>query len=452
MTGIGAAETPPRIGIVGGGITGLTAAYRLTKLGYDVTLWERSSELGGLASAIDVPGGKLERFYHHLFMSDTAIISLMNDLGIRDRLLWLDSQNSYYSRGRVYSLASPTDLLRLPIVPLHDRIRIGLVTLYLQRITPQGERWKRFENVTAWEWMRRWLGERAFSRTFGAQLEAKFGPDAQEVAMVWLWNKIYLRTQSRPGLLAKEKLGYISGSFQTLVDALEQEIIKNGGQILLERTVEDVDRASDNRYVVTNSNGDRQEVDAILVTTPAPLFLRFFPDTPEPYRSQVTATPYQGAVCLILRLDRPLTDTYWMNIADRDVPLTVVVEHTNFVDGAEYDDNHYLYVNKYVDQNHRFTAMADEAVIEEYLSYLKLLNPEFNPSWVQDSWLFRAAAAQPVIKIGHRNNIPDHRTPFPGVYLATMSQIYPEDRGTNYAVALGNRAASLISSDFELRS
>ncbi|MEZ4571277.1 MAG: FAD-dependent oxidoreductase [Thermomicrobiales bacterium] len=210
----------PHVGVIGGGITGLTAAYRLARLGYRVTLWERSDEYGGLAAAIDVPGGKIEKFYHHLFMSDTSIVALANEIGIGSSLRWLPSQNSYFSDGRIYSLASPFDLIKLPVVPFIDRIRIGLVTLYLQTIPSIGERWKAFERVTASKWLRKWLGQRAFDRTLGAQLKAKFGPRADEVAMVWFWNKIYLRTQSRPGLLAKEYLGYFEGSFSVIIDAL----------------------------------------------------------------------------------------------------------------------------------------------------------------------------------------------------------------------------------------
>lgn len=441
----------PHVGVIGGGIAGLTVAYRLASAGYRVSLWEQSAELGGLAAAFDVPGGQLEKFYHHLFMSDRAIVGLINELGMADDLLWLNSQNSYYSRGQVYSLSSPMDLLKLPIVPFQDRIRIGLVTLYLQQISDEGDRWRQFEDVTAWEWLRRWTGERAFQRTFGAQLQAKFGPRAQQVAMVWFWNKIFLRTKSRPGLLGKEQLGYINGSFNTLIDRLADAADQRGADINTQRGVSRVEPSAQGQYLVDVTDDEQARVDALVVTTPAPIFLKFFPDTPEPYRSKLTAIPYQGAVCVLLRLDRQLTNAYWLNIADPDVPFTVLVEHTNFIPPEAYDGNHYVYINTYVDWDHPFVSMSEDELIDTYLSQLPRFNSEFDRSWVKDIWTFRARAAQPVIQVGHAEQIPSHRTPFDSVYLATMSQIYPEDRGTNYAVNLGNRVAQMVDQDLSSR-
>lgn len=433
--------------MVGGGITGLTAAYRLARLGYRVTLWERGNEFGGLAAAIDVPGGKIEKFYHHLFMSDRSIVALAHEIGIGDSLRWLPSQNSYYSDGKIYSLASPFDLLQLPVVPFIDRIRIGLATLYLQMIPSRGERWKAFERVTAASWLRKWLGKRAFDRTLGAQLKAKFGPRADEVAMVWFWNKIYLRTQSRPGLFAKEYLGYFDGSFSAFVDALVEAGRAEGAE---SHTGVGINRlsatASGNSITVSTDDGE-VSVDAVVVTTPTPLLARLMPDLPDDYTEKLRSTIYQGAACVLLRLDRPLTETYWLNIADSSLPFTVIVEHTNFIDPDEYDGNHYVYFNTYVDVDHRYLSMPENELLDEYLGYLPQLNADFNRDWVLDSWVFRTPSAQPVIGLHYSERRPDHRTPVAGVYLASMSQIYPEDRGTNYAVALGEHVAELVDAD-----
>lgn len=434
------------VAVIGGGIAGLTAAYRLLQRGYRVTLWEQSSRLGGLAAAFDVPGGQLEMFYHHLFMSDRAISELIEELGIGESLAWLPSQNSYYSDGHIYSLASPFDLLRLPVVPFIDRIRIGLVTLYLQRITPQGQRWKQFERITAWEWLRRYLGERAFSRTLGAQLRAKFGPRAEEIAMVWFWNKIYLRTQSRPGLFGRERLGYIMGSFNVLIDNLEAACTRLGGDVRTGTGITGIEKL-DSVFRVTGQDGTTEMVDAVVVTTPAPVLAKLFPDLPDDYRDKLLSTRYQGAACLVLRMNRQLSDSYWLNIADPEMPFTVMVEHTNFIPPEHYDGNHYLYVNTYIEPDHRYAHMPEDELVDEYLSYLTRINPKFDRSWVEEHWLFRTATAQPVVGLFYSDRIPEHRTPIEGVYLATMTQIYPEDRGTNYAVELGNEVAELVHAD-----
>ena len=435
------------VGVVGGGITGLTAAYRLARLGYQVTLWERSEEFGGLAAAFDVPGGKIEKFYHHLFMSDRAIANLADEIGAGDTLRWLPSQNSYFSDGEIYSLASPVDLIRLPVVPFIDRIRIGLVTLYLQTIPSRGERWRAFERVTAATWLRKWLGDRAFERTLGAQLKAKFGPRAEEVAMVWFWNKIYLRTQSRPGLLAKERLGYFDGSFSVFIDQLLSAGRREGVTYHTSTTISSITSPDGDGPLRVESSIGPESVDAVVVTTPTPLLARLAPDLSPEYSEKLTSSVYQGAACVLLRLDRSLTSTYWLNIADESLPFTVVVEHTNFIDPDVYDGNHYVYLNTYVDADHRYLEMSESDLLDEYLSYLPKLNADFSRDWILDHWVFRTPVAQPVVGLDYDDRRPGHRTPIRGLYLASMSQVYPEDRGTNYAVALGENVANLVDAD-----
>ncbi len=381
-------------------------------------------------------------------MSDQAIIQLAREIGCEDALKWFPSQNSYYSAGRIYSLASPFDLLRLPMVPFIDRLRIGLVTLYLQQVSSRGDRWKHFEQVTAASWLRRWLGDRAFDRTLGAQLHAKFGPRAEQIAMVWFWNKIYLRTQSRPGLLGQERLGYFDGSFNVFTDALVQAARREGADLQTGVEIQAIVEDSATGGLRIDFSHRSEDVDAVVVTTPAPLLARMMPSLPESYRDKLTGTRYQGAACVLLRMNRKLTDTYWLNMADSSLPFTVIVEHTNFIEPEQYASNHYLYVNTYVEPDHRYLSMSEADLVDEYLSYLPRINPDFDRSWIVDTWVFRTPAAQPIIALHHRERMPDHRAPVKGVYLATMSQIYPEDRGTNYAVALGEEVSSLVDEDF----
>jgi len=443
-------EQSQRIGVIGGGIAGLTAAYRLAQAGHQVTLWEQHERLGGQAAAFPVgDGAHLEYFYHHLFMSDTAIVALIEELGIEDKLVWIDSNVGFFADGKIYSLTSATDLLKLGVVPFVDRVRIGLATLYLQRITSSSGKWRRFEAVTAWEWLRRAVGKRAFDRVWGHQLIAKFGNRRQEVAMVWFWNKIFLRTQSRPGLLAREQLGYIMGSFNVLIDRLADACSELGVDIRVGTGVSGLDRHDDGpaRFTVRGGDGNDVSLDAVIATTPSPILLRLTPDMPEPYRSKLTSATYQGAVCMLLKLKQPLSETYWLNIGDERLPFTGIIEHTNFIDPSNYGGWHFVYVSKYVDWDHPYVSMTDEELLDEYEPKLQLVNPEFDRSWIGDMWVFRERAAQPIIGLHYSEKIPEHRTPYPGLYLANTAQIYPEDRGTNYSVDLGNRIAKLVMDD-----
>lgn len=434
---------PKRIGIVGGGIAGLTAAYRLAQAGFEVTLWERAPRFGGQAGAFPVEGGKLEYFYHHLFQSDTEITGLIQELGIGDRLAWLPSNVGYFADGKIYPLNGAKDLLTLPIMPFHDRVRTGLVTAYLQRVKD----WKPYEKVTAKEWLTRAMGERAYSRTFGAQLEAKFGRYADQIAMVWFWGKIWLRTTSRRSPLEGEKLGYPIGSFDVVIDALVEAARNAGARLNAGTGPTQLSRNPDGLWEVSFDGAETQTFDAVIGSVPSPIFASLVPALPDDYRKRLLSLDYEAAVVVLLELDRALSDIYWMNIADPSMPFTAIIEHTNFVSAANYNGKHYVYLSKYLEPDNPYFTMPEDEVIQSYLPHLKKVNPSFDRSWISRYWVFRERAAQPIITLDYSQRLPDHRTPLKGLYLANTSQIYPEDRGTNYSVRLGNQIAEMVSGD-----
>ena len=428
--------------VIGGGIAGLTAALRLAQAGHRVTLWERGERLGGQAVAFPVAGSHLEHFYHHLFQSDRVIVALIEELGIGDKLLWLPSNVGYFAEGKIWPLNGALDLLRLGFIPLVDRIRLGVVTAYLQRV----KNWRRFERVTAETWLRRTLGSRAYDRTLGAQLQAKFGRSTSDVAMVWFWGKIWLRTTSRRSPLDQEKLGYLQGSFNVLIEALAEAARRAGADLRVGQGPSALTPLGDGRWSVVLDDG-AETCDAVVATTPSPVLLRLVPDLPESYRAKLTGLTYEAAAVALLQLSRPLSSIYWLNIADPDLPFTGIIEHTNFMPASEYDGKHFVYLSKYLEPDHPYFTLPEEDLIATYLPFLTRINPEFDPSWVERWWVFRERAAQPIVTLNYSTKIPDHRTGLPGLYLANTSQIYPEDRGTNYSVRLGNRIAALVDRD-----
>ncbi|MGC4106102.1 MAG: NAD(P)/FAD-dependent oxidoreductase [Thermomicrobiales bacterium] len=431
-----------RIGIIGGGFAGLTAALRLAQAGHQVTLWEKG-RFGGQAATFPVANTRLEVFYHHLFQSDTSIVALADELGVGGDLMWLPSNVGYFADGRIYPLNGALDLLKLGCIPFHDRVRVGLVTAYLQR----QKNWKPYESVTAHKWLQRALGKRAYDKTFGAQLRAKFGSYQDQVAMVWFWGKIWLRTTSRRSPLEQEKLGYFRGSFQTIVDALVDGCRKAGVD-LRQAGITSLQQTDGGAWTVTTEGGAEAETfDALVATVPSNIFEKMVPDLPEPYRKKLDALTYEAAVVAVLELDRKLSDVYWLNVADRDLPFTGIIEHTNFIDPATYDGKRFVYLSKYMEPDHPYFSMDSDAIIAEYLPHLKKVNPDFDESWVKQTWVFRERAAQPIIPLHYSTMIPEHRTPLRNLYLANTTQIYPEDRGTNYSVRLGNDIAKLVLTD-----
>ena len=437
-----------KVAIVGGGVAGLTAAYRLLQGGHEVAVFEAAPELGGLVRTFDVAGEPLEAFYHHIFTTDTHIIGLIDELGLGERLVWRDSKVGFYHGGKIWPFVTPLDLLRFGPLPLKDRIRLGLAGVYLRR---QND-WHRYEEVTAWEWMRKYAGQNALDVVWGPLLRGKFADQAEEVAMAWLWSKIHLRFSSRKtGASQKEQLGYLMGSFGVYLRELERRI-RAAAHVETSAPVDKITVGSGGHADgIILADGRRWEADAVIACVPSERFMPMAPDLGAEYERRVKAARWQWALCYVLALKHSLSPIYWLNISDEDTPFIAVIEHTNFMEKERYGGNHLVYLSNYLTPNHDYFAMSDKELDDLYLPHLTKFNPKFSRDWINDRWVFKGPNAQPVIRRHYRHDLPDHRTSVPGLYLANMQQIYPEDRGQNYSIRMGEDVARMAMEDDEAR-
>ena len=437
-----------RVGIIGAGAAGLAAAYELGKHGHQASVYERAPFLGGQASTFDVGGSRLERGYHHWFTSDTDIIDLVEEIGLGHQIRWIDSTVGTLYDGKIYNFVTPMDLLRFTPLSLPDRIRLGLLALYLQR----KKNWRAYENITADEWLRKHAGKRGYEVFWGPMLRGKFGEDFyDQVGMPWVWGKVHTRVASRGKSMLKEKLGYPIGSFGEVFDVLAQRIEEQGSKVHLSTSVNRVvveDGVATGMEVASDGTSPKQEkFDAIIATTPSFIFPKLVPQLPDDYLSRLTDVSYMAAVLIVLVLDRPLSHVYWLNVADRSIPFVGVIEHTNLISPEHYGGKHIVYLSNYLNTNHPMYAMGHEELLQEYLPHIRKINPDFDMSWVETSYHHKVDAAQPIIGTNYSSRIPDHRTPFKNLYLANTTQIYPEDRGTNYSVRMGKHVAHMVMSD-----
>ena len=442
-----------RVGIIGGGVAGLAAAYDLTAKGHYAEVFEVAPFLGGQASTFPVGGGRLERGYHHLFVSDTAITELIHELGLGHRLAWLESRVGLFHDGRIWDFSTPMDLLRFKPLSLWDRFRVGLWTLRLQRTAD----YSKFEDITATEWLSKHMGRRAYEVLFEPLLRGKFGDHYDQVSMTWLWGKVRLRVASRGKALQKERLGYPMNSFGEVIDTLAQRIRDQGGDVHTSAFVSQVllspDSDGDSRatglqvQLGRDSAPERRDYDVVIATTPSYVFTRLVPPMPDEYQQMLTGVSYLSAVLLILELDRPLTQKYWLNIADSDMPFVGVIEHTNMIDKSLYGGKHIVYFSNYPDRESELYKMEADELLDLFVPHLRKLNPAFDRSWVQGYHHHRVDGAQPIIGRNYSRRIPSHRTPVSGLYLANTTQIFPEDRGTNYSIRMGRQVAQMVIDD-----
>jgi len=438
-----------RIGVIGGGIAGLTAAYELAKTGHEVAVFEKEAELGGQASTFPIEGTRLEKFYHHLFTSDRPIIKLINELGLSPRMRWIDSQVGLFHGGKVYDFVTPVDLLRFTPLSLPNRLWAGLVSVYLQR---QAD-WQKYEGITAKEWLEKHAGKSVYNAIWEPLLRSKFGDSYDEVSMTWFWGKMRLRFGSRPKGMQKEQLGYMEGSFQLLIDELGKQIKDIGGEVYtnapVERLiVEDGKAIGLKLQLPANSTTYNLQpttyFDTIIATAPSFAFTEMVPELPSAYVGKLRHVKYQSALCLVLKMKRPLSHIYWMNISDPSIPFVAAIEHTNYMPAEVYGGKHVLYLSNYLSLDSPLFSLSKEALLQEYLPHMQRINPEFDLDWVEESWLFRDDAGQPIVTCHYSQQVPDHQTPIEGLYLANTAQIYPEDRGMNYSVHLGQKIASIV--------
>ena len=427
-----------KIAIIGAGIGGMAAAYDLVRAGHTVTIYEAADYVGGLASGFKEPewDWSVEKFYHHWFASDRHILGLIEELGWSDRVLFPRPYTVMFYQGKFYPFDSILAALLFPGLGWGiNKARFGLVGLYL-RLT---NNWRSLEKVTVDSWMRKWAGDKVYELMWEPLMIGKFGERyAKNVNMAWMWARLKARTT---------RLGTYTGGFQAFADQFAQRLRELGVEICLSTPVNQITASTQGSVTLEIPGSGVQTFDQCLATTSPALLAKLAPDLPPDYLQGLLTLKSMGAVVMVLALEHQLSEQgyYWYNIPkSAGFPFLAVVEHTNFLSPKYFGGNHILYIGDYLEPDHEYFQLTKDELLERFLPSLPRINPKFSPDWVRKSWLFRTKYAQPVPELNHSRNIPAIRTPIPGLYFASMSQVYPWDRGTNFAVEIGRKAAEIM--------
>jgi protoporphyrinogen oxidase len=425
------------IAILGAGFGGMAAAYDLVRAGNNVTIYEAADHTGGLASGFKAPNWDwtVEKYYHHWFASDRHMLAMFDELGWRERVIYTRPYTVMYHQGKYYPFDSILQALIFPGLGYGiNKMRFGLVGLYL-RLT---NNWHPFEKVTVDEWMRRWAGDRVYEKMWEPLVIGKFGErHARQVNMAWMWARFKARTT---------QLGTYQGGFQAFADQLADHLRQLGVHILLKAPVQRILPEKSGKLTLESSKGV-ESYDQCLVTTSPRLLVQIAPSLSPDYLKGLLDLKSMGAVVLVLSLKHQLSEKgyYWYNLPkSAGYPFLALVEHTNFVSAEHFGGEHIVYCGDYLEPEHEYFQLNHDELLRRFLPALKRINPSFEQNWVINSWLNRTQYAQPVPLVNHSRNIPDIVTPIPGLYFASMSQVYPWDRGTNFAVEIGRRAARIM--------
>ncbi len=445
------------IGIIGAGFTGLSAAYKLAKKGHRVTVFEKDNLPGGLAigyQPASPQGGEqgwewtLEKHYHHWFANDTSVLNLAKEISFE--ILLKRPKTSVYVDNAIYQLDSPLSVLQFPKLAIHDRIRMAAV-LGILKYNPF---WQPLEKIRASDFLPIAMGQHAYKLLWEPQLQNKFSTYTNEISLAWFWARIKKRTAT---------LAYPKGGFLTFAQALVKKIEEQGGKVLFNTEVISINNNKNSIYLKASSprhsgkpkahpesdSGQARmtsfNFDKVIVTLPSFFFLKIAPNLPVEYQNKLKSLQGLGAINLVLRLKESfLKDgTYWLSICDKKSPIMAIVEHTNFMDKKYYNNEHIVYLGNYLPANHPYMQMSADELLKIYDPYLKKINPHYSSFLIHNS-LFNVPFAQPIIPINYSKIMPPFQTPLKHVLLANIQQVYPWDRGTNYAVELGEKVATLI--------
>lgn len=426
--------------IVGAGFTGLTAGYVLAKKGRKVLILEADDTPGGLAGTFDFDDGiKVEKFYHHWFNNDVYVPELVKELGLDGDVILLPTRTGMYFNGRMWKLSTPLDLLRFKALSFIDRIRLGLLVFQVRRIKD----WKSIEHLSIREWLEPLCGKSVYKVVWEPLIDSKFSVFAEAVNAVWMWKKLVLRGSTRNDK-GGEELAYFKGGFGRLAEALVSAIQDHGGEVRFGQRVTGVE-AQGSRIEALQTEQGVVRADKYLLTPSFPIIANILEPVADPqWVASLKRVKYLGNICLVLRLKQSLSETYWLNVNDPGFPFVGVIEHTNFDTPDNYKGTHIAYLSRYLAKEDPVYAYSDEEYFNFAMEHLQRMFPHLEQSWVVDYKVWRSDFAQPVTERNYSTYVPPRETPFDNALISTMAQIYPEDRGTNYAIREGRAIAALL--------
>lgn len=420
-----------RIAVLGAGPMGLAVAYQLARDGHEPIVFEADDRIGGMTAAFDFSGLMIERYYHFHCISDHAFLKVLKELGLQNKMQWVETKMGYWFRGQLQPWGNPIALLKFKGLGLVAKFRYGLHAF----LCTKRNDWKPLDNLEATGWIKRWVGSEAYEVLWRRLFDYKFYEYTNNLSAAWIWSRIRRIGRSRYSLF-KEKLGYLEGGSETLLQALKKDIELHGGKILLSSPVSKV--VMDTKQVKgIEVAGKLENFNKVISTIPLPYVPSLMPDLPEDILKKFEAQKNIAVVCVIVKLQKRLTENFWLNTNDDEMDIPGIVEYSNL----RPLDHHIVYVPFYMPGEHPKFKEADTVFVNKVRRYMQKINPQLSDNDFIDIRASRYRYAQPICAPGYLASLPSVALPIEGLWVADTSYYYPEDRGISESIDFGRKLA-----------
>ncbi len=421
--------------VVGGGLLGMEMARQAATDGHEITLFEASDELGGLASSWELGGVRWDRHYHVVTPTDDRTEDLLAELDLT--LRWATTRTGCYGNGRHHSVSNVGEFLRFPLLNPLDKVRLAATMVYASRLTDG----TKLSSIPVEDWVVRLSGRRVTDRFWLPLLRAKLGDRYRDTSATFLWTIIRRLYAARTSGRRTEQLGYVPGGYATIIDAMAADLAGEDIDVRLGAPVLTVRSTAGPVIVETPSSSER--FDQVVVTAAAPQAARMIDGLSDAETGALEQVPYMGVVCASVVLTRPLTDFYVTNLID-ETPFTGVIEMTALIDPAEVGGYHLVYLPRYVASDDPLLDATDEEIERSFLAGLKRLHPDLEAEHVVAFAVSRPRYVLPVPVIGYADRVPPMDTSVPGVWTVNSSQIIDGTLNVDETLLLADRAMDRI--------
>ncbi len=432
-----------KFAIAGGGMLGLTLAMRMAKQGHDVTLIEAAPELGGLASVWEIGDVVFDRHYHVTLLSDTRTRNLVEEIGLKDDMRWIETKTGFYTDDQLYSMSDTKEFLTFPPLKLIEKLRLGGTIFYASKI----KNWKRLEKMNVADWLTRWSGKGTFEKIWEPLLKAKLGDSYRKTSASFIWACISRMYKARRTGLKKEMFGYVTGGYSKIIDRLVHILDELNVKVRLASPITQVKKDEDGRFTISYKDNSQQRFDKVIMTTPNAILSRVCTDLSQDERDRFDKVEYLGIVCASVLLKKPLSPYYVTNITDDWVPMTAVIEMTTIVDPAELNGRSLVYLPKYVPAEHELFNKSDEEIREDFLSALDRMYPEFTRDDVVDFKISRVRNVMAIPTLRYSELLPPMKSSVDGLYVVNSSYILKGNLNVNESITIAEEAMETVLKD-----